>query len=221
MRASVMRWLAVLVVASLALPARAVDAPDFNRDVRPILSAKCFKCHGPDEAARKAKLRLDNREDAEHVLDKADKSELVRRVGAIDAKEVMPPPASNKTLTVKEKETLKAWVAAGAKYDAHWAFVRPVRPESPKTKHQAANPIDAFVLSRLEKEGLKPSPEADRYTLIRRVYLDLIGIPPTPEEVDAFVNDTAANAYEKVVDKLLASPHYGERWARKWLDLAR
>jgi hypothetical protein len=216
-----MRWLVVLAVASLASPARAADVPDFNRDVRPILSTKCFKCHGPDDAARKAKLRLDSRAGAEHVLGKPAKSELVRRVEATDAKEIMPPPASNKTLTAKEKETLKAWVATGAKYDAHWAFVRPVRPEVPKTKHPTANPIDAFTFARLEKEGLQPSPEADKYTLIRRVYLDLIGIPPTPEEVDAFVNDTAADSYEKVVDKLLASPHYGERWARKWLDLAR
>jgi hypothetical protein len=219
-----MRRIIVLAVATLAGPARAADAPDFNRDVRPILSAKCFKCHGPDDAARKAKLRLDTADGAEHVLGKPDKSELVRRAEATDAMEVMPPPAANKPLTAKEKETLKAWVAAGAKYDPHWAFEpvkRPAVPEVRGQKSEVRNPIDAFVLDRLAKEGLKPSPEADRYTLIRRVHLDLIGIPPTPDEVDAFVKDTAAGAYEKVVDKLLASPHYGERWARKWLDLAR
>ena len=133
----------------------------------------------------------------------------------------MPPPATKVTLTAKEKETLKAWVASGAKYDPHWSFVAPKRPVVPKLTNQPANPIDAFILAKLQKEGLNFSPEADKYTLIRRVYLDLIGIPPTPEEVDAFVKDRDANAYEKVVDKLLASPQYGERWARKWLDLAR
>jgi Protein of unknown function (DUF1553)/Protein of unknown function (DUF1549)/Planctomycete cytochrome C len=217
-----MRWAAVFALV-FATEVRAADAPDFNRDVRPILSAKCFKCHGPDDVARKAKLRLDNRDDAEQVVGKATDSELVRRISATDAKEVMPPPAANKTLTAKEKETLKAWVASGAKYEPHWAFVpvkRPVIPTSRDPKG-SANPIDAFIRAKLDKEGLKPAPEADRYTLIRRVYLDLIGIPPTPEEVDAFVNDKAADAYEKVVDNLLANPHYGERWARKWLDLAR
>jgi mono/diheme cytochrome c family protein len=129
-----MRWIVVLAVASIALPARAADAPDFNRDVRPILSAKCFKCHGPDGAARKAKLRLDNRDDAEHVFGKVEKSELVRRIEATDAKEVMPPPAAKKTLTDQEKATLRAWVAAGAKYDAHWAFVPVKRPAVPEVR---------------------------------------------------------------------------------------
>ncbi len=195
--------------------------PDFNRDVRPILAARCFKCHGPDDAARKAKLRLDTRDGAAHVFGKANDSELVSRITSTDADSVMPPPSTKVTLTAKEKETLTAWVAAGAKYDPHWSFVAPTRPAVPKLKAQPANPIDAFILARLQKEGLKPSPEADRYALVRRLYLDLIGVPPTPEEVDAFVNDKAANAYEKLVDQLLASPLYGERWARKWLDLAR
>jgi hypothetical protein len=216
-----MRWVAVLVLMSPGVPARAAEVPDFNRDVRPILAARCFKCHGPDDAARKAKLRLDRRDDAELVLGKPDKSELVRRITSDNAEEVMPPPSLKTPLTAKEKETLRAWVAAGAKYDPHWAFVPPRRADIPATKHQTANPIDNFIFSRLEKEGLKPSPQADKYTLVRRVYLDLIGIPPTPEEVEAFVKDGSPDAYEKLVDKLLASPHYGERWARKWLDLAR
>ncbi len=196
------------------------DAPDFNRDVRPILAARCFKCHGPDEGARKGKLRLDTRDGAGHVLGKAN-SELVLRISSTEPGTVMPPPATKVTLTAKEKETLAAWVASGAKYDAHWSFVAPKRPEIPKLKAQPANPIDAFVTARLQKEALSLSSEADKYTLVRRVYLDLIGVPPTPEEVDAFVKDKGADAYEKLVDKLLASPQYGERWARKWLDLAR
>jgi hypothetical protein len=213
----------VLVVLALgAAPAPAAESPpDFNRDVRPILAAKCFKCHGPDDAARKAKLRLDTRDGAEAVLGKVGDSELLRRVTSTDPDAVMPPPATKATLSAKEKETLKAWVATGAKYEPHWSFVAPKRPAVPKITDRPAHPIDAFVLARLQKEGLALSPEAGRYTLARRVYLDLVGIPPTPEEVDAFVNDTAPDAYEKLVDRLLASPRYGERWARKWLDLAR
>ncbi len=222
-------FLALACGAAPILPLNARDepkqpptpAPDFNRDVRPILAARCFKCHGPDEGSRKAKLRLDTRDGAEHVLGKAKNSELVLRIASMEAGTVMPPPATKVTLTAKERETLAAWVAAGAKYDAHWSFVAPKRPEVPKLKIQLVHPIDAFVVARLQKDGLSLSPEADKYTLIRRVYLDLIGIPPTPEEVEAFVNDKTANAYEKLVDRLLASPQYGERWARKWLDLAR
>jgi hypothetical protein len=212
---------AILILACNAAPVAAVDAPDFNRDVRPILAARCFKCHGPDDAARKAKLRLDTRTGAEHVLGKVGDSELLRRVTSTEANEVMPPPTTKVTLSAKEKETLKSWIAAGAKYESHWAFVPPKRPPVPKFADQPTNPIDAFVRARLQKDGLTPSPEADRYALVRRVYLDLIGLPPTPEEVDAFVKDKSADAYEKLVDKLQASPQYGERWARKWLDLAR
>jgi hypothetical protein len=214
-----MRWLLVVVWAVVSVPVQAEDVPDFNRDVRPILAARCFKCHGPDDAARKAKLRLDSRTGAEHVLGKPAESELVRRILSEDEEEVMPPASVKAPLTAAQKATLKAWVATGSPYAAHWSFVPPKRPAVPKD--HSAHPIDAFIRYRLAQEGLKPSPEADRYTLIRRVYLDLIGIPPTPEEVDAFVADRSMDAFEKVVDRLLASPRYGERWTRKWLDLAR
>jgi len=225
-----------LVLASAAqsqLNAAALVAPDFTRDVRPLLSRHCFKCHGPDEGSRKSGLRLDVREAALKpaksgasalVPGKPAESELVKRIFTTDEDEVMPPPSTKHQLTSAEKETLKQWIAAGAEYQQHWAFVAPVQtplPKLSKLKAQSSNPIDQFVLARLEKEGLKPSPPADRYTLVRRVYLDLIGLPPTPEEADAFVDDRSANAYEKLVDGLLATPSYGERWARRWMDLAR
>lgn len=196
----------LIVAAVMLLPGSTLAAePDFNRDVRPILAAKCFKCHGPDEKARKADLRLDAKNDVG--------SKLVERIHSKEPDEVMPPPAVKKPLTEAEKAILAEWVKAGAKYDPHWAFVPP--------KKSVAKSLDEIVRARLLKEGLKPSPEADKVTLIRRVHLDLIGYPPTVEEVDAFVKDDSPNAYEKVVDRLLASPHYGERWARRWLDLAR
>ena len=217
-------------VLALVPAARAADpVPDFARDVRPILAENCFKCHGPDDKARKAKLRLDDRTVAVGkgaiVPGKPGESELVSRVLSADPEHMMPPPSTKRTLTAAQKDVLKRWVAAGAPYAAHWAFVKPMRPPVPKPSTEysvpSTNPIDAFVLARLAKEGLKPSPEADKVTLIRRVSLDLIGLPPTPAEVDAFRNDASPDAYEKVVDRLLASPHYGERWARRWLDLAR
>jgi len=215
-------WAAVaFAIAFLNNPARAAGEPDFNRDVRPILAARCFKCHGPDEASRKGDLRLDSRDVAADVLGKAGDSEFLRRIVTMDMDEVMPPPSTKVTLTAKEKETLNAWIAAGAKYEAHWAFAAPKRPAVPKVEPPPTNPIDAFILARLQKDKLTLSPEADRYTLVRRICLDLIGIPPTPEEADAFAKDQRPDAYEKLVDQLLASPRYGERWARKWLDLAR
>jgi hypothetical protein len=193
------------------------SGPDFARDVRPVLARYCFKCHGPDEKTRKAKLRLD-------MPGKLPADELLARIASSDPELVMPPPSTKTVLSAQQKDVLRRWIAAGAKYEQHWAFVAP-RPmatlpmvREPSWPH---NPIDEFVLHRLDKEGLKPSPSADRYTLIRRLSLDLIGLPPTPAEVDAFVADTSANAYEKLVDRLLDSPHYGERWARRWLDLAR
>ncbi|MEY2428623.1 MAG: hypothetical protein QOJ40_1508, partial [Verrucomicrobiota bacterium] len=204
----------------------------FNEQIRPILSENCFKCHGPDDAARKSKLRLDRSDTARQparsgkraiVPGKPNESELISRITAADPDEVMPPPATRKALTSAQKELLRTWIASGAKYQQHWAFVPPRQQPVPKVKQKnwPKNAIDNFVLARLEKEGLRPSPPADRYTLARRVSLDLIGLPPSPQEADAFVNDSAPDAYEKLVDRLLASPHYGERWARRWLDLAR
>lgn len=211
---------------------KGVPAVDYEREVRPVLSQHCFKCHGMDEQARKAKLRLDSREAALAPLKSGaraivpgqpDQSELIRRIFSTDEDEVMPPPAAKLPLTPEQKQILKQWVSAGAEYREHWAFVAPRQVPVPQVKRTKwpRNAIDHFVLARLEEERLKPSPEADRYTLVRRLYLDLIGLPPTPDEVTAFVQDKSSQAYEKLVDQLLASPHYGERWARRWLDLAR
>lgn len=200
--------------------------PDFSREVRPLLARYCFKCHGPDEKTRKARLRLDDPKVAHKaviVAGQPEKSELVQRIFSADADKVMPPPSTKTALSKKQKDLLKRWVAAGGKYEEHWAFVPPKQSALPavKDRNWPANAIDDFVLARLEAEGLKPAPAADRFTLIRRLSLDLIGLPPTPEEIDAFMKDTSARAYEKLVDRLLASPHYGERWGRRWLDLAR
>ncbi|HEX5082247.1 MAG TPA: DUF1553 domain-containing protein [Blastocatellia bacterium] len=201
---------------------------DFDREVRPILSDNCFACHGPDENQRKAKLRFDTKEGAfakPGVITPGDasKSRLYQRVSSKDQDVVMPPPSSEHKLTEKQIETIKRWIDEGAKWDGHWAFIPPRRPEIPRVTNVSwvRNPIDSFILARLEKEGLKPQPEADKTTLLRRVYLDLTGLPPTPADVDAFLADKSAGAYEKVVDRLLASPHYGERMAMAWLDLAR
>ena len=223
------RRLLALVPLSLS-PAFAGDLPpvNFGREVLPILSDKCFFCHGPDEKKRKAGRRLDTLEGATAETDgviavvpgRVAESELVTRILSTDPEEVMPPPKSNKTLTQMQRETLKRWVAEGAKWGKHWAFEKPERPEVPKVEG-VANPIDAFIRARLEREGLKPSPEATRATLIRRASLDLTGLPPTPEETDAFLADQAPAAFERVVDRLLASPHYGERMALPWLDAAR
>ena len=224
--------ISTFAVLFFALPVlRATDAPDFNREVRPILSNYCFKCHGPDDKSRKAKLRLDVREEAlkpaksgAHAIvpGKVDESELLTRIFSQDEEEAMPPAATKKELTDAQRDVLKRWIETGAKYDAHWAFVAPKQAAIPG--NAGGNPIDAFVRARLEKQGLAPSPEADPYTLCRRLYLDLIGLPPTPEEADAFVQAAIRNpqsAIETLVDNLLASPKYGERWARRWLDLAR
>ncbi|MFO1484972.1 MAG: PSD1 and planctomycete cytochrome C domain-containing protein [Verrucomicrobiaceae bacterium] len=211
----------------LLLLASTASALDFNRDVRPVLAQQCFTCHGMDEKARKGKLRLDHQDSAYGegksgeiaiVPGKPDVSEVIKRILSTDEDEVMPPPHTKKVLSDKEKGILKQWIAEGAKYEAHWAYSPPKQPVPPK---ENVHPIDAFIHARLEKEGLKPSPEADRYTLVRRVYLDLTGLPPTPKEADAFVNDKSPDAYDKLVDSLLASEQYGERWARRWLDLAR
>jgi hypothetical protein len=205
---------------------------DFSRDVRPILARHCFKCHGPDDKARKAKLRLDLRETAVKggksgeraiVPGKADESELMRRISSTEETEVMPPPAAKNPLSDKDKQTLKRWIAAGAEYQQHWAFVAPKQAPLPNVRQAdwPRNAIDYFVLAKMEAAGLQPSPRADRAALVRRLYLDLIGLPPSPAEADAFIQDRSPDAYEKLVDRLLASEHYGERWARRWLDLAR
>jgi len=224
----------------LTVPAgivRALDAPqpkkiEFSRDIRPILSNKCFACHGPDGEQRQAGLRFDIREEALAELDSGataivpgdiEASALVERISSDDESLRMPPADAEKQLTVDEIALLTRWVAEGARWGEHWAFVAPERAELPSVQLTAwpRNPIDHFVLARLEEEGLQPSPEADRATLIRRVTFDLTGLPPTIEEVQAFQLDNSPHAYEKVVDRLLASPQYGEQMARYWLDAAR
>lgn len=225
---SVRTFIAISALWVAPYAVSAVERPlSFNRDVRPILSDSCFNCHGPDKASRKAKLRLDLRDDAIEAgafePGNPSRSEAISRILSTDADEVMPPPDAHRQLTAKEKETLKRWVAEGAQYEPHWAFVPPVRPEppTPTTRPSPANPIDAFVVAELEKANLTPSPEADRRTLIRRLSFDLTGLPPSPESVEAFVASRDPHAYERVVDQLLASRHYGERMAIPWLDLVR
>jgi hypothetical protein len=207
---------------------------DFNREVRPILSNHCFACHGPDAKKRKGvsqPFRLDTKEGAfadlggyqAIVPGKPDESELIRRITSEDALEVMPPAVHGKKLSAHEIETLTRWVNEGAPYARHWSYAKPVRPSAPEVLARAwpRNPIDHFILARLESDHLAPTPEADRYTLIRRLALDLTGLPPTPEEVEQFVQDTRPDAFEQLVDRLLEKPSYGEHWARMWLDLAR
>jgi hypothetical protein len=226
---------AALLMCCLACGfARADDStpPSFARDVRPLLSKNCFTCHGPDEGTREAGLRLDRFDSATQPADsgaapivpgKPDESELIRRIFAEDESERMPPAEAKSQLTDVQKDTLRRWIASGAEYTEHWAFTPPRQAPLPEVKQQdwPRNEIDYFILSRLEREGLSPSAPADKLTLVRRVYLDLIGLPPTPQEVDAFLADDSPQAYEALVDRLLASKHYGERWARLWLDLAR
>jgi len=216
-----------LVRAEGKAPAAKADAIEFNRDIRPILAEHCFACHGPDSASRKADLRLDKRDAALKagaiVANDPDGSELVARVFSADKEEVMPPPSIKKPLSEEQKDLLKRWIASGAEYQPHWSFITPKRPTPPAVKNEAwvRNPIDRFILSALEARGLTPAPEADRRTLARRLSLDLTGLPPEPELVDAFVADTAPDAYEKLVDKLLNSDRWGEHRARYWLDAAR
>jgi hypothetical protein len=225
--------LAVLLALLLgASPTRGADRPvEFNRDVRPILSQNCFACHGFDEKNRKGELRLDVADEAfkdreGHVAIKpgslAD-SEVWSRIVSTDPAEVMPPPKSHKELTVAQKETLRLWIEQGAKYQRHWAFEPIGRPEVPTPANAAwsAQPLDRFLLARMEQTGLAPRPEANRETLIRRVAFTLTGLPPTVAEVDAFLSDKEPGAYERLVDRYLASPHYGEEMARHWLDAAR
>jgi hypothetical protein len=228
----------ILLVTLLVFPSGAArseeplpDRVEFNRDIRPILSDSCFFCHGPDSARRKAKLRLDTEDGAfadlggnrAIVPNDLTKSELYRRITAADEKDRMPPAKSGRHVTAHQVALIRRWIEQGAKWQKHWSFITPTRPPLPSVKNSSwpRNPIDHFVLARLEREGLAPSPEADRITLIRRVTLDLTGLPPTPAEVYAFLADRSPDAYEKVVDRLLRSPRYGERMAVRWLDAAR
>jgi hypothetical protein len=217
------------VLSSLTLiPTFAVLAEvSYNQDVRPILAENCFYCHGQDPNKRKADLRLDVREAAVEfgafVPGKPEESELVARLFSHEADELMPPAKSNRKLTEEQKALLKQWIAEGANYEKHWTFTAPVKAPLPDVKQTGwvRNEIDRFVLAKLEAKKLQPSPEADKATLIRRLSLDLIGLSPSPAEVDAFVADPAPDAYEKLVERLLKSQHYGERMALPWLDAAR
>jgi hypothetical protein len=202
--------------------AKPSDRVDFNRDIRPLLSDKCFACHGPDDKTREADLRLDLEksvfQDSEVVVrGKPDESDLIDRILSADPDTMMPPAKSNKSLSDSDKELLRRWVEQGAKWDMHWAYVPPSRHQVPK----GVNAIDYFVAEQLSRRGLKASPAADRVTLIRRLYFDLLGLPPTPGEVDTFVNDKSPDAYAQLVERLLKSPHFGERMAVYWLDVVR
>jgi hypothetical protein len=219
------------VVWSCAAVAAPGEEISFNREIRPILSDRCFACHGPDEETRKSDLRLDTFEGATEggelaipiVPGKPGKSELVARINETDPDEIMPPPKSHKTLTAAEKKLLERWILEGARYEKFWAFVPPARPEKPVLGRSDWSPqaIDLHVLQRLEEMGMTPNGEADKCTLIRRATFDLTGLPPTPEEVRAFLADESPGAYESLVDRLLARPQYGEHMARYWLDLVR
>ncbi len=231
MRAICVGCIAGIFIAG-TVPADAAGRLSYNRDIRPILSENCFGCHGPDDHDRKAGLRLDAPQPdgaatdsglAAIVPGKPAESELVARILADDPDVVMPPPESHKTLKADQREKLARWIAEGAAYEPHWAYLAPVRPELPAVTDTdwPRNPIDRFVLARLEKAGLAPSAEADRSTLLRRLSLDLTGLPPTRAEAEAFLADPPPDAYDRLVDRLLASSHYGERMAADWLDAAR
>ena len=226
------------LLGSVAPAAEPVPPVEFNRDIRPILSDICFNCHGPDKSKRKADLHFDTEEGARVDLGgyfaivpgKPEESPLIQRITSTDPKKRMPPVSAGPALTKDQVDLFRAWIAQGAKWQKHWSFIPPKRPALPQLKLKAwpKNPIDDFVLARLEKDGLKPSPEADPMTLIRRVSLDLTGLPPTPAEVDAFVKEYGSVrpqakdvVYGRLVDRLLKSPRYGERMAQRWLDAAR
>ena len=235
------RYVPIFVLITMFVPVSVgsnVEAGDeareisYNRDVRPILSDTCYKCHGPDAAERKAGLRLDSQDSAVARLEsgsmaivpgKTDEGELLARIRSTDPELIMPPPGSGKKLTPSQIETLTKWIEQGAGYEGHWSFIRPQPAALPAVSDEAwcRNPIDRFVMEKLDTTGLKPSTEADRVTLIRRATLDLTGLPPTPDEVQTFLADADPTAYEKVVDRLLASPRFGEQMTRYWLDLVR
>jgi mono/diheme cytochrome c family protein len=229
-------WTAAVVASGMLATATSASAAEsrirYNRDVRPILADNCFACHGPDANHRKAGLRLDTKEGFFEKTPKHEptvvpgnlaKSELWLRITTTNLDDKMPPEDSHKSLKPEQIETLRKWILAGAPWEGHWAFIKPERPPVPIVKGLKAggNPIDAFVFAKLQEKGLKPNKEADKRTLARRVYLDITGLPPKPEEVKAFLNDKSPDAYEKLVKRLLASPRYGEHRARYWLDAAR
>ncbi|MFN0125718.1 MAG: PSD1 and planctomycete cytochrome C domain-containing protein [Verrucomicrobiales bacterium] len=228
--------LTALLLGLLGLwPAFSAEQPpvSFSKDIRPILSDKCFSCHGRDVKQRKAELRLDTPEGAYGKTESGavaivpgdlKKSEVWARINSTDKDDMMPPPKSHKVLTTAQRDLLGRWIAEGARYEPHWAFVpvqKPALPEIRSPQTEIRNPIDRFILARLEQEGLSPSPEVERTTLIRRVTLDLTGLPPTVADVDAFLADSSPDAYERVVDRLMATRDYAERRAQDWLDLAR
>jgi hypothetical protein len=230
--ASAMAW--VVLPLLLASCTRAPEEKlSFNESIQPILSENCYGCHGPDSGSRKAELRLDRAQFVYQphgkfgpaiVPGKPDESPLVQRIEAKDPQERMPPPEAHKSLDAQQVALLRRWVQQGAEYEQHWAFIAPEKPAPPRSAAGdawASNDIDRFIFSRAQAEGLAPSAEADKRSLIRRVTYDLTGLPPTPQEVVAFVNDASPQAYEQVVDRLLASPRYGEHRARYWLDVAR
>ena len=219
-----------LISVLLAVTSVAAEPLAFNRDIRPILSKTCFTCHGPDAAAVKGELRLDIRERALKggesgkpaiVPGDPDASMAVRRINSKDPDEVMPPPDAHMKFSQSDAEALTRWIKEGAKYEGHWAFQTPVKAPLPETAGVAQNPIDSFIAARLKSENLRFSPEADRPTLIRRAALDLTGLPPSSGEIHAFVADSSPRAYENLIDRLLASPRFGEHFASTWLDASR
>ncbi|HEY5228462.1 MAG TPA: DUF1549 domain-containing protein, partial [Opitutaceae bacterium] len=236
------KWSHVLVLALAACGPAEVLASDpalpanvqFNRDVRPIMANTCFKCHGPDLKANKADLRLDLPDRAKAartdktgrtftpiVPGKPEASEVWRRISSADAGQVMPPPDSLHLLSEHDRQVMRRWIEQGAVYEEHWAYIPPRKAPLPAAGAGARNEIDHFILKELTERGIAASPEADPRTLIRRLSLDLLGLPPSPEETERFLADAEPGAYERLVDRMLASPHYGERMAVGWLDLAR
>ncbi|MBL7645602.1 MAG: PSD1 domain-containing protein [Candidatus Hydrogenedentes bacterium] len=225
---TVIRIASIVLGAALLAPLAAAAPISYDQQIRPLLSDKCFQCHGPDEAARKAKLRLDVADagpDAPVVLapGKPEESELFRRITTTNHDDLMPPVETGKPLNSEEIALIRKWIEEGAHRTSHWAFATPERGAVPVASRPewTRNPIDNFILARLDQEGLAPSPEADRETLLRRLSLDLIGLPPTLEDIAALRADTSPDWYEKQVERLLASPHYGEHWARNWMDAAQ
>ena len=218
-----------IVVASLAavgVASAADSAVSFNRDIRPILSENCYYCHGPDDKARQADLRLDTEEALKEFAIEpgdVDASELVARITSDDPDTVMPPPESERSLSAGQIELLKRWIQQGAEYQGHWSFIAPKRPSLPRLvdRSVAKNAIDHFIIAPLQAKGIRQAPEASRETLIRRATFDLIGLPPTIDEIDAFLADESPDAYSRLLDRLLERKEFGERMAADWLDAAR